>query len=593
MTTPECPHPSLRALATDGRCPLCAPHAAPVSAPVEPWTRDDDLRSRALAEQGRRKRERAQREIARRRVGRMRASLAEFVRGAWHVKHGEKPLEWGPHLQVLCQHVQWWLEGWLGRHADGTAGTPLHVQDFDFNLSPGTLKSEVVMVFGPAWMWLHAPTAMFGCVSGNPDNATRDSRAHRDLVGSAWYRETFGVGWTIRADQDGVGDWATTAGGKRQSQGLTAPAVGWHVDVLLIDDPDDWRLVHSEAKRKEVKLAVEGLGNRLNSLARSLRGLVQQKVHHDDESARRARAGVPRLLIPLTRDPKRPPVPTPWCPRAEWEWRAPGEVMAPDQFTAAVIAAEKKRLGTPGFRAQYEQDPEDAGSLFFPKAQWRWYRLEGETAPEGGWRRPEGASDQPSVVIAAEVDKRARTVRYDFDRIEVTIDATFGSLSATASRIGALAVGVRGADRFVLDDLSRRGGLGVCEDLIKTLVERWGATKVLVEKKANGAAVMERLASVISGLVETEPRGGKESRANAMRPAVEAGNWYLREGAPWLERGHDEDDDGFWSEVSRFGSGRGKNDRVDCMSQLEAEEGAGRGSPLSEVTPEQWAAALG
>ena len=63
---------------------------------------------------------------------------------------------------------------------------------------------------------------------------------------------------------------------------------------------------------------------------------------------------------------------------------------------------------------------------------------------------------------------------------------------------------------------------------------------ILIEDKANGTAVVEVLQKKLRGVIPVEPDGGKEARAAAAVPTVNAGNIYLPEGAPWLEQWFDE-----------------------------------------------------
>jgi len=60
------------------------------------------------------------------------------------------------------------------------------------------------------------------------------------------------------------------------------------------------------------------------------------------------------------------------------------------------------------------------------------------------------------------------------------------------------------------------------------------AHAILVEKAANGAAVLDVLQRQIPGVIAVEPRGDKLTRAHAISPQVEAGNVYLP-GAPIRE----------------------------------------------------------
>lgn len=82
--------------------------------------------------------------------------------------------------------------------------------------------------------------------------------------------------------------------------------------------------------------------------------------------------------------------------------------------------------------------------------------------------------------------------------------------------------------------------------------------EILIEDKANGSAIIETLKSEITGIVPVNPMGGKEARAAALEPEVESGNWYLPDGAEWLDEWLDE--------FASFPLGR-NDDQVDACSQ--------------------------
>lgn len=85
------------------------------------------------------------------------------------------------------------------------------------------------------------------------------------------------------------------------------------------------------------------------------------------------------------------------------------------------------------------------------------------------------------------------------------------------------------------------------------------AARKLVEDKANGPAVVDMLRSSVPGLRE-EPVGGdgKEGRAWAIQPGHEAGQYFLPDGAPYL--------DDFVAEFDAFPRGR-HDDDVDSTTQ--------------------------
>ena len=75
-------------------------------------------------------------------------------------------------------------------------------------------------------------------------------------------------------------------------------------------------------------------------------------------------------------------------------------------------------------------------------------------------------------------------------------------------------------------------------DAIRGMSAKWPqATAKLVEDKANGPAVIASLRHEIEGLIAVNPEGGKQARAAAVSPQIEAGNVYLPHPdiAPWAE----------------------------------------------------------
>lgn len=518
--------------------------------------------------------------------------LADFVREAWPViEPGINPeRDWNWHLDAICDHVQWMLEGWLLRTghagarwiADDSPSRAMHArgeyaQNLLINFAPATLKSKITMVFAPAWMWLRAPGWTVACLSGNPDNVTRDSNACRELVTSPWYRDTFaklpdGKPCDVAAKApamnpaiDAVGKWRLSAGGERTSRGLQASGVGLHVDAVFLDDPDDWVKVHGEAARLEVRRQWEAYGNRVNSLRDSIRIVVQQRVHVDDLSASVLSTGdYVHFYAAVEFDPRQR------C-RTPWGWVDPrtakGENMHAARFDEVTLAKERRRLGPQGFEAQYNQRPESLEGGMFKREWIRFYTRDATATPL--LERPPGCRSREELP-ARELPK--------LTTIALTLDGTFGSVTATASRVGLLAIGIHGPDRYVLADRTRRmdGSHTMAAAVIDLLEEYPQAKTVLVEKKALGAAVIERLEESIRAgkcrAVKVIPidtgSDSKPSRAYAMQPDVAEGHLFVEDGAEWVTNGLDSDDaGGFVGELCSFPGGK-KDDRVDSLSQF-------------------------
>ena len=82
----------------------------------------------------------------------------------------------------------------------------------------------------------------------------------------------------------------------------------------------------------------------------------------------------------------------------------------------------------------------------------------------------------------------------------------------------------------------------------------------IVERKANGQAVIDSLNNVIGGFVAYEPKESKESRLNSVLPIIEAGNVWLP--SEDIDKSINEMVD----ECVKFPNGA-HDDEVDAMSQ--------------------------
>lgn len=469
--------------------------------------------------------------------------LSHFLRAGWHVLEPNTPLEWHWHIECMCDHVQWMLEQWMGRR-------PQTTHNLVINVPPGSLKSRILSVYAPAWMWLPENCPSWGllALSSIPSVAQRDARNTRELITSEWYRQSFNIQWDIRPDQDAIGDFGTTAGGSRQSQGLNAGVTGTRKDALFIDDPNDVKDI-SETKLNQVWGNWYAARNRLNDLRRAVRIGIQQRTHELDWTGRVLEKGdwehlcIPMDYLPPDYVDSDGNVVKCACgkvhcdttlgkndPRIEL-----GEVLHSVRNTPKVLKAEKLALGSLGTAGQLNQRPSTLGGNLFKLKHWRYF----EKLPQ---------------------DKKGNL---HIDTCILTCDLQFKKEGT--SRSAYIVLASKGARRFVIDVIAEKMGITESIATIKELYAKHktphGAPliqKILIEDKANGPAVMDMLEGVLPGVVASQPNGDKMSRANAVLPQVEAGNVALLEGEPW----HDE----FKGECAGFPNAT-YDDIVDALSQ--------------------------
>ena len=116
-----------------------------------------------------------------------------------------------------------------------------------------------------------------------------------------------------------------------------------------------------------------------------------------------------------------------------------------------------------------------------------------------------------------------------------------------------------GANAFLLDQVRGQWGFSETCNQIRALSAKWPqAVAKLVEDKANGPAVLDALAREIPGLIPVNPQGGKQARASAVQPLVEAGNIHLPTFTPWVG--------GLVEEAAGFPNSK-HDDQVDTLTQ--------------------------
>jgi predicted phage terminase large subunit-like protein len=287
-----------------------------------------------------------------------RESLAEFIRQGWGIVEPGTPLLWNWHIDAIAEHLE--------AVADG------RIRRLLINIPPGHMKSLIVSVFWPAWMWVRRAAWRALFASYAKELATRDSVRCRDLVRSDWYRDTFKPAWRLATDQNVKSFFQNTEHGFRYSLGVGGQGTGWRGDAVVVDDPlnvnDQW----SELARAEViRWWDKTMSSRLNDQRTGARVIIMQRLHEEDLSghilARKSTTGAyDHLCLPSEFDPeRRSSTSIGWSdPRTE-----AGELLFAALFPKQVLLEAKEDLGSADYAGQHGQRPTPAEGLIF-KAAW-------------------------------------------------------------------------------------------------------------------------------------------------------------------------------------------------------------------------------
>ena len=441
----------------------------------------------------------------------MSQSFATFVERAWPTIEPTRPLLPSVAIGALTAALQAVGENRMRRLA--------------IACPPGVSKSLVAAVAFPAWLMLRergAARVMAGSYSH--DLAVRDSRRCRDLVTSTWYRSLVGNAWRLRDDANTLGDWATTASGRRLVTSTGSKTLGERATVQVLDDVLSGADVHSPAKRAEAaRWLNEVLPSRLEDPERDARVLVGQRLHVEDPVSVAIEQGWSTLVLPaMLTDGDEPCELFDDAGRLVWrDTRAVGEPLV-SLLGDDALARLRVELGSAAFAAQYQQKPHDDSNSMFPRSCFA-----------RTW---------------SELPRR-------FDRVTIALDASFKAGTSSDYAV-IIAVGASGGDRYILELWRKQAGFADTLVALRSMASRYPSARVLVEAAANGHAVYDQLKREVPGVFLVKPEGGKVARASAVQAIVESGAIVVPAKAPWV--------DAFVDEVSAFPAVK-HDDQVDAF----------------------------
>lgn len=398
-------------------------------------------------------------------------------------------------MELICSHYEAVSRG--------------EIKDLVVNVPPGMSKSLITNCYWPAWDTIAHPERKWIFTSYDEDLSLRDAGRCKDLIQSEWFQERWGVAHggvnVIGGDKAAKGYWTTTGGGSRFSTMMGGAVTGFHAHFLVCDDPlkpADIQAGGDPAREKLEKCAVrwdQTFSSRSADPATFAKVIIMQRLHHTDLAGVAIRRGAVALVLPMEFEPHR-------RYESEWgsDWRTEeGELLAPKRFPREVVEERKKLLSLRDYAAQYQQRP----------------------SPEDG-----------AVFLREYFSRRWRQLP-KMSRMLLSVDASLKG-SKKADFFVCQCWGMKSTTEFYLiDQMKLRTGFWGGLEVIKNMRKKWPTiNQVIVEDKANGTAIIETLQKAMTGVLPINPRGGKESRANAAEPLYRANCWFpADEIAPWMD----------------------------------------------------------
>jgi len=431
------------------------------------------------------------------------------------------------HIDVICLHLEAVTKG---------IATEEGIKRLLINVPPGHMKSLIINVFWPAWVWLRRPSWRALFLSYDSAVGVRDSVKCRDLITSDWYQMTFQPKWGLKPDQNEKSYYFNTERGFRLFLTVGGANTGHRGDAIVVDDPIN-ALDASNPKARQAVITWwdQAMSSRLNNQAHGVYLIIMQRLNTEDLAGHvlkrdgdvHADGGYDHVSLPSLYEPAKAKHPT------SIGWKDPrteqGELLFPSLFPRKVLDQARKRLGSAGFSGQHQQDPVPTDGNTFKPWWWRyWIPSDRRDLLEFPVRvRQDDELVECFIRVLPYTMEEIRNDPKIFSRSEQSWDMAFKD-NKTSSYVVGQVWGSIGSDHFLLDQVRDKLDLPGSIKAVENLSARWPQVAgKAIEDKANGPAVMQMLRGKLSGLLPVMPYGSKEARASAVAPLVEAGDVYL------------------------------------------------------------------
>ena len=198
-------------------------------------------------------------------------SFYEFVKQAWETVEGSTPFTDGMHIKAVCEH----LEACFRRD----------IRRMLMNLPPRCMKTTLVLVMFPAWVWIHDASERFFTSSYSLELSKEGSRRCKDLILSEWYQERWGHLFQLSKDQKQKTNFTNNKKGAYISTSTTASCTGRGGTFLISDDPNNVQHSESVSRKDESIRWFDGTwSSRGNNPKKTVKIVMQQRVDENDIS---------------------------------------------------------------------------------------------------------------------------------------------------------------------------------------------------------------------------------------------------------------------------------------------------------------------
>lgn len=342
-----------------------------------------------------------------------------------------------------------------------------------------------------AWQLVRNPKLRIVYATYSQNRANSVSRQIRALVKQ----------WTpLKAGSSSVQLWETREGGGLLAAGRGSAMTGFRSDMTVIDDPiKDMVEAQSDTLREQtVEWFASVVLTRMANLSQIV--VIATRWHKDDLIAHVQKALEAEYIN----------IPAQATDKKDILGRKPGEYLDSIQ-NRSIKSWEliKRAVGTYVWEALYQGDPKVTG---------------------GSYINTDKIDVLPWDTVVYQDERTGAMMTLDRALIIQSWDLTFGQIdtakkkATTGDYVAGHVYAVLGDKWILVDRVHDRFTFTETVTQVQKMAARWPQTsRIYVEKKANGAALLNTLRKRAALIRPVTPQGSKEVRALAIQPVVDAG----------------------------------------------------------------------
>lgn len=378
-------------------------------------------------------------------------------------------------------------------------------------------KSELISKYIPTWYLNANPSENVILCSYESDFAAHWGRSVRNLIEDSQDL----IQLKLRQDSTAAHRFNTEQGGGMITAGVGGPITGRGGKLIIIDDPvKNAQDAQSVTKREFNKEWFQStLYTRLAPNGSIV--LLQTRWHEDDLAGwlQREQGDEWKVIrLPAIAEINDP------------VGRKEGEALCPTRYPVEALHKIKEGIGSRWFNSLYQQSPLPDEGVLFRKDWFRFYKIE-------------------------------NIQNMEWDMICFSWDLSFDGKETSDYSVGQV-WGFLANRAYLLRQFRERTTFIGQMELVKRAAQEFpNYTSVLIEKAANGAALIDSVKNELLGIIEIKAIEEKSVRAGFVTPLWEAGNVYIPDPdeQPWVQA--------FMDELLKFPQSK-NDDQVDAMSQM-------------------------